>query len=393
MPEVIKLPSIWDYIADAGTKGIDSYQDARERLRQQQMAQANLATNLFGAGAINSTDLMPALQAVGVNATIQPNQAERQRSVIASPDINPKTGKPWTDDELKTAGLPTSADRLKSQNEVSSETIKSKFLKGESLSEREAKFAGVPTDQELTLGQMQKQDAVLSQIGTKYVDLALAETNGRVPTNWNSVVDKAFAAYTADRQRANLPADPSHRAYFVSQIFDRMVAQRKLDIDALQAKAQMASATRPNITAIDRQFAALTGVVESRRKALDDFATANPTVAILAGNPKYKDNPSVVQYRQLQDSWRRAVNAQAQASSLTPEQAKLLRLEDGGPSPSTPTAQPPRWGAAQHKAAATKIIGKKATLNDLLPLVQSGQISQGDYDAIRELVAQSQRKK
>lgn len=392
MPEIIQTPSIWDYISGAATKGITSYQDAKDKVDAEAARNAGLTTQLFNSGAVDSTDLMPALAKIGIKTKVNPNDKEMQR-IYSKTGVNPVTGLPFTEAEKARHGIQTKSEELGMNNELAKAQATSRFGKPD-FSEADAALSGLPTTETLSLGRLQKQDAVLGKVGDRYVDMALAPYSGRVPKDFNKVIDQAYAAYTADRQKSGMTVDPSHRAYFVSQIFDRYAKQRELDISEQHARAAMASATRPQMLQSDKEFMMLTGAVESRRKALDDFvstAKLDPMLGPKLGSAHYQNDPAVVEFRKraakLQSNVDNAMNAQAQTSGihLSDSQRKLLSvgeaaLEEAKANPGVSAVRPNvvQMGvqiAKQNRQTAAQIDAQ----------VLSGRISRAEAEQIKKL--------
>jgi len=386
MPDVIRVPSIWDYLSGGLSKGIGSYGEARDRVRAQQAQQAGLMSTLFNQGAIDNTDLMPALDAVGVKAKIKPNQAQQQRQILSSPTINPATGQPWTDDERKLAGLPSLSDTMES-------SAKYKYLTGGQIDDRTAAVLKLPTDLEIEQGKALSQDKTLSTIGPRYVDLAITQTGGVNAKNLNTVVDRAFSQYTADRRRAGLPVDPSHRSFFASQAVDRMKQQEQLDIQRINANKQYSGGGGFDSHGIQMYNALGKTVVEAnnaaetlRKDAILGMKIAN--VEKYGAQSPYANDDGVGKYF-----------AAVQQAQTALQQQQALQIQMGMAPPSgvaapVPTAQPrPTAGPAptigREKVLADAIISGQATLENASDLFKKGKITAAEYKGIKNILAQS----
>lgn len=351
----IQVPSIWDYLANAGTQGINSYQEAKRHVEEQAAQNAGLMTQLFGVGAIDSGDLQSVLGKVPKlpSVKIQPNKAERARKIADNP-----TGT-YSDDERRLAGLPTSSEQAveKAAKATADQTtqvadIARRWIGGEHISEEEALLAKLPSAQEFAQMKEAKADPILERAGTQYVDQEVLKLGGRLnPATAAKIAQTAYQQYVTEYQKAGLgtlTTDQLKNAqrYFSSRAMELLIKQREDDIRLAAANNQGRSALGPQ----DRMFAQLTSLLENNRKNLDDFTKSNPGVEVMAS--KYADNQAaippafkgaVARYRRLQQREGDLQRAQSQlAAGIIPKDFAGLLSENvsgGGPSAPDPLAQ------------------------------------------------------
>lgn len=227
------LPSIWDYIAQAGTAGVNSFtqsrQDAlamkeREDMRKQQEAM-NIFNMMFGAGQSGAMDVAnvnahPIAQKYGVR--LAPAPMEMARRIAGSPMGSPEVigqgmmgnvpvpimkPRAWSDDQRRMAGLPTSAQQTIERGQVATAegTI------------RRAPFEAVKDELTATAG--------------RYVSEAIG---GKLPTNprefalmAQGAADRAYQMWLADqgKQGALGMGDPQTQNYARSYFADAVRAQ------------------------------------------------------------------------------------------------------------------------------------------------------------------------
>lgn len=318
---VIETPSIWDYIANAGGQAIGSYKEAKDKVRQDAAQNAGLLTQLFGAGAIDSSTLQPAISKIpGMGQVkVQPNAAEKQR----------------------TPGTPEATEYAARGDEASQKVQKADVLKrwsaGQSISEQEALLAGVPTQQDMALAKSAKVDASLDQAGKQYVDAEFLSKGGRInPHDAIDIAANAYQKYVRDYQAAGLgtltPAQLQNaQRYFASRAMDRLTEQRKLDVEAT------AAANRGQTNALsreDKMFSNLTGLIESNRKAQADFIKDNVGVEAQSGKPDAQITPYfkplVARLRALRNRETELQQAQGQAAmGVIPKNFAHLLSDDG----------------------------------------------------------------
>lgn len=391
MADVIRIPSIWDYLGQGIGNASNSWQEIRKRNEDKQMQELGLATQLFGQGAIDSGDYNAMSGKVFPNMpVVKPSQGERARTILSS-DINPATGKPWTFAERQNAGLPSAsaevidqAQGVKAQGEISAAAVRDKYLKGEPISAREGAVLGLPDDETLQAGRLAAQDKVLSEVGPKYMDTVLApvmsQNGGRIPTNnWKALADQAYAAYETDRKTQGMAPNPAARAYFASQLLDRLTKQRQLDID--QQNANSNASLRRN-SQEDRTFQMLSTVVETRRKVMDDLMSGDKSLAgkiqLAAKDPNspFNKDPNVIRYKAAESAMHKAQNAQARLATNSPEMQSLLDM--GSDAPAGPS------GIRQD--VVTTLTGRVKNANDLAQLAKGVGtiISQEEFDAVKK---------
>lgn len=366
---VIDTPSIWDYIAQAGGQGISSFKEAKDKTRADAAQNAGLLTQLFGAGAIDSSTLAPAISKIpGMgNVKIQPNKQEKAST--------PGTAE-YTAEQADIAG---------NKQKLQKADILDRWSKGQSVTEQEAIVAGVPTAQDMAIAKSAKVDASLDQAGKQYVDAEFLNKGGRInPHDAINIAARAYQQYVKDYQAAGLgtltPAQLQNaQRYFASRAMDRLTEQRKLDIEAVAAanRGQNAALNRE-----DKMFANLTGLLESNRKAQADFLKDNPGVEAQAGKPDTQITPyfkpGVERLRALRKREGELQQAQGQAAmGVIPKNfAHLLSTEPGGAGGGQPVDNNKVQTLVQRIKANPKL---RAQLDAGL---KSGSVNQDEYSAV-----------
>lgn len=397
MTEIIETPSIWDYIAHAGEVGIKSYTDAKRATEAKNAQEMGFLGELFKAGHIDSTDFNEEAKKRKLNVKVKPTPQELMRKVALSPELNPDSGKPWSDDERRMAGLPSAAAQKveKAQasaadTQIAGDELQRQYLAGEPITEAQAAALKLPTHEELEIGRQMRGNKVLEEVGPKYLDTFLApimqQNGGRIPARgWQGVVDQAYQSYTEDRKKHGLAEDPSAKAYFSSHLIDRLTQQRKLDIDALQASRAGQNRMAPE----DKLFMALNTTIDVRRKALNDIQDelkTNTMLANLVSLPTHQKDPDVIKFKARLAAANRAItdaqNGQADLLMGKPatDIAKKLRIN----TEETPPAA--TVNDAKVNLAVQRIKGKQATLEGWRGQIGK-QITQDEYNAIAAAVS------
>jgi hypothetical protein len=376
---ITKVPSIWDYVAG----GLDRYQEGAQKRRDDLLRNAGLMTQLYGAGAIDSADLTPALQTAGIKATIKPNQAERQRQIVQNPDLNPSTGKPWTEDERKLAGLPSLAD-------VEENKAKYSYLTGGDISDRAAAAMKLPTDLEIEEGKELSKDKRFSVIGPRYVDMAIAEQGGISHKNMNSVIDKAFSTWALHRREAGLPVTSADRSYFSSQALDRLKQQENLEIQRINANKQYGGGGGGMSADAMKQYQRYQTDLKNAQDAQTRLL-ANPQLGMFLQaaqtNPKYAQNPLVMEYY---EAVRAKETAQRNLDMVQYGPVGRLPLAGSpvgsapsvGRTPGTPMAPP----SSRADAMAQAISAGQATIDNARELYSQKKITAAEYLRIKQLL-------
>src|SRR5688572_28339625 len=298
------VPSIWDYLGQAGQAGVQNYTEAKQRVEAQNAQALGLLTQLFGAGAIDAAPLEAAIPKVkGMPVVkVQPNKAEQQRKILANP-----AGA--SDDARRLAGLPTRAEATieagnvaDAQGKINTQKITERWQRGEVITEEEAALAKLPTKQEFAQIRNAKADPILKEAGDRYVDQEVLRTGGRInPSQASQLAQRAYQQYVKDYQAAGLgtltPAQLNNaQSYFASRAIDILTRQRQQDISAQAASGG-------GVRSQDRMFQQLTSLMENNRKTISDFLRANPGAELMAAKPDSEVPPAfkgmVTRYRRL----------------------------------------------------------------------------------------------
>ena len=138
----------------------------------------------------------------------------------------------------------------------------------------------------------------------------------------------------------------------------------------------------------------MTGVVETRRKVLDDMQNNNMLLSIKLNNPNASNDPDVIRYRSVEQQLQNAQNAQAMlAQGIIPDSAKRLLGVDPTIAPNATGQQIVGPGApgAQVRQDVVKSLVEKIQKNPALQSqlaggLKAGTITQAEYDAITQQV-------
>lgn len=395
MADVIRMPSIWDYLGQGMQTGVKSFQDIRKEEEAKKMAALGIDTQLFNQGSMDAADYNQRYESLFKRSpNVKASKEERARGVLAT-DLNPATGKPWTYAERYNAGLPSASAEVKDKSEgvVAQQTIdmagiRNDYLSGKPITGRAAAALGLPDDETITAGRLAMQDKTLSSIGPKYTDTILAPVmsanGGRIPTQgWKGLADQAYASYEKDRKAQGLPANPQAQAYFTTQLLDRLTKQRELDISQQNANT---AGTMRQLSHEDKLFTQLGTVVATRENIIANLVKANPAIATMSAiaarnpaNPKNKDE-NIIAYRKAISDRQQAQNAQAQISTNSPELRQLLSVDpnaEAAPQQQTQTTDFVNQAIGRIKSGVSKV----AELKDLL---DANQITIEQYNAVLE---------
>ncbi len=406
MADVIEVPSIWDYLGQGIQAGADAYNKRKADQKDTEDKQVTFMTQLLNAGLIDQKDFNNAIQGTRFNQIkARPSKTE-QSEQLAATGVSPVTGKPATANEFQRLDLLTPGQQTKdvatgaeATTQINANDVKQRYLAGDQISDREAAAIGVQTDEDIDLAKIGKNHTMLVQKAPGYVDQVLAPlmqmNNGRIPIRgWEDAINQAAEQYNQLRVQSQLPADPSAKAYMHSLVIERLIAQRTQDIE--QMKAQNVGMNR--MSPVDRMFQAMTGVVESRRKILDDMLTNNTLLGLKLNNPNTQKDPDVIRYRAVEQSMLNAQNAQAKlAQGIVPSDVGTYLQVDPTEAPNTTGKQIVGPGAPGGqvrddivKQLSDGIKGKRYTLED----VKAGigrKITQEEFDAIATAVQANEK--
>lgn len=364
---VIETPSIWDYIAGAAGKGIDSYQAAKDRVEQQNAQNAGLLTQLFGAGAIDAVTLSPAISKVkGMgDVKVLPNAPERTRTPGTAENIAQQAGTAENQAKIRKADIVT------------------RWGNGQHVTEEEAAIAGLPTQQDMAQMKAAKADPILEQAGKQYIDQAVLKMGGRLdPSKAIDVAQQAYQQYLKDYQQAGLGTLndaqlKNAQRYFAGRAMEILRQQREDETRRLAALRD-----RSTIAPADRMFAQLTSLMENNRKTLEDFLKANPGIDVISS--KYQSDAAiptafkgqVARYRRLQQREGDLQNAQSQlAMGVIPKNfAGLLTTQVGGAAPPPTSAVPDPLQQIKADFKAGKLTRKQIQYSKMITAQQKAEV-------------------
>lgn len=393
MADVIEVPSIWDYLGQGIQRGAEAYNARKAEQKDTEDKQVTFMNQLLTAGLINQDDYNKAIQGTRFNQIkARPSKAE-QAEGLAATGKNPTTGKPATAVDYNRLGLLTPGDQAKdtvtgaqAQTSLNIEDIRKRWMAGEPISGREAVAAGVQTDEQRKLADLAQSHTHLKDNAEGFLDQALApflqQSGGRIPTRgWEDAAKAAAAMYNQHLAQNKIAPDDTAEAYMHKLILDRLIEQKKLDIQHLQASNVGLS----RMTPVDRMFQSLTGVVESRRKALDDMLSNNPVLGAKLQNPNTQNDPEVIRYRAAEQGYKNAQNAQAAlAQGVVPEDITEILKVDPTFAPNTTGQQivgPGTMDQDKIKRFVDMLKNKTGTLAQLHDAIGKG-VTQEEYDAI-----------
>lgn len=392
MADVIDVPSFWDYLGQGIQRGVEGFQKRRGEQQDERRYEAGVVNQLMQQGQIDAADAAPYLAQAGVRAPIKANKEERKRKALATPESTAAL----TPEQRVDLGIPTQnqltiegGQAAEASKAIQATDLWKKYANGDELDDQQAAAIGVPTRQEREAKSLMQQDPVLTGQAERFIDQTITQSGGRInPANASHYGEAAYNAYLQMRQATGMGALNPKDAQYARQFFDqalmnRLVQQRKLDIDQEQARSAREGRA---MAREDRMFQALTGAIESARKQLDDYTTNNKAgIALLSvATPEaVQKDPNIRATKQTIDRLNRrisnlqSVQAQAALGKLPASAIQLLQPVDIG------VDQTPAPGSSQFNpsVAAEVIKSGRATLAQLRQKVGK-TITQADYDAV-----------
>lgn len=366
MADVLQVPSIWDYLAQAGQSGVSAYKDQRAIEDEKRQRALQTAALLFGQGAIDNTSLTAAASAAGMpNLNVQPNAPQVRRGITSKPGGLAAA----TPEELTAGGL--------NPLDVQKQTITQQALQNQPITDVQSEVAGIKTPQEREQAKITAMFPILEKVGGQFADQVILDAGGRItPQNVKSLANKAYNEYKKQRASSRLgqltPEEETYtKQFFQSALMDRLVQQRQQDIQLIAAQNRGAGS---QASAEDKLFGRITALVESARREAADLLAKNPVLAMAIDNPALATTPiakgALARYKVIQDRMDNLQTAQSvlAAGGSHADVSKFLRPADfaGTPAP----------GAAPGTAAA----GSTATapspdpvVSEFVTRIKSGQ--------------------
>ena len=239
----IQVPSIWDYIAQAGNQGVGSFVESREnrlaRDEREAMRKQQEEMNLLGmlaSGVANGTMFSDEANRNPIAASrgmvFQPSPVERASRIAASPTGVPSIGapmggagvfaptvnfKPWTDDQRRMANLPT-------QDQMDIEST-----------------AGAVARTQKEVTGFEQYKPVITDAAERYVAEAMGAGIDieRFP---RMIATSAYSAWLKEQESAgnmgiNDPGIQSHARTFFDQAVQKVIA-RQVELRALTTRAE-----------------------------------------------------------------------------------------------------------------------------------------------------------
>lgn len=441
---VENMPGLMDYLLPAinNYAQIDQQNKARDlQAKQMQMQQnqgnAGLMAQLFGAGAVDASQLQGALGPAGMgNVQVQPNKLQQRRDLL-------KQGQPAIDalsDEQKTdLGFETGDEKLAKQAKASGAKMEIRknddlntYLNGGQLKPEQEAAWGLQGKSDIQLKKLAQLDPYLAEMGDKFIAGPLLQNGGRIPKGQAAqFAQTAFNNFIQNRPPAMGDMPPEQvaaaKAYFERATQNALIAQNRTDLSQYEAESQRIGA---NATATWRQNQGHTdqtvkwaGVLnrgeETTRKAIADlmkdpqmtivgFLKPEQLQAMTAANPQLAQKLQQLDgLRQKNEAYRDGIaqltngaipgtlpmllkDAEQMGGKGAPVNTQAPRLpSQGGQQP--PTQVDPADPRIQKTVQA--ILGGQATIGQLDQLVTYGQMPAEVAQRIKQLVQQGSQQK
>lgn len=405
---VERVPGFWDALGGGFNKGVEFSREDAQRKSSENLAKAGLASQLFQAGAIDSTTLQGSVQNAGLkDVTVIPSKAEKRKKIL---DQGQGAVDALSDEQRADLGFKTSTERKQDMAtgavadlDATKAGALQKFASGEHLTDNESELVGLGRNDDRMIKQLSAQDPYLGQVGERYVAAAMNGNQGRIPSGGaQAVSDKAFADYVAARGKDGLGGLTEDQIKYTKTFFDRatqnaLIQQTKMDIDKYAAQSGRIHANAAAKNSQQNQtvqwFGKINTAVETLRKAQNDMMKANPALAAALGDPKLAQMPMIAgtlaKYNQMDqqiEAFRQAQSALGNGS-MPSNLSELLAGAEGVMKPTGGTAETGGAPAGTNTpdpitAAAQMLISGQGNLQQLQQHVQAGSITQDQYNQI-----------
>lgn len=435
---VEQLPGFMDYLQ----QGLDKFGAIRQQQTENKradtaaatakaQANAGLMAQLYAGGAVGADQLQGSLAATGVTdasgktPVVMKSKAERRQAVIAQgqgavdalsdaekEDLGFKT---TTQKKIETAaGVTADVEAQKGQ-------LLGSFLQGNKLTDQQRSVLGLEGDDDRELKRVSQLDPYLGQLGERYVAGEIIKTGRIPPGGAKAVSEQAYANYVSERATNGLgsltPEQVAYtRSYFERATQNALIAQHKLDIEAVNSQSDRirAEAAMKAVGGSEsiKWFTQVNSALENVRKAQSDLMRANPALGPSLDNPELAKNPMVAgalaRYQQLEQTAEAFKGAQgALAAGNVPGNLPALLgaatqiMTKGAPPPAGGARQqgpPPSAGAVPPgpnpttngdpiESAAQMLARGQGTPQQLQALVAQGALTQEQLDKITKRAA------
>lgn len=410
---VEQVPGFWDYLNQGIQRGVQYSREDAANKQAEADKHASLMTQLYQAGATDSTSLSNAVAATGEKGVnILPSKAEQRKKILATPGGVDAL----TDEQRTDLGFPTLAEKKVADAQGATadvQTIKAKalikFANGEDLTDNEGDLVGLGSKQDREINKLKTLDPYLGQVGDRFVAGAMNQNGGRIPPGGaQTISDKAYADYIGNRAQSGLPPMTPEQLQYTKTFMDKsvqnaLIAQTRLDNDTITAEAARTHAGAARTQANDnegiRWFGQLNTAVESLRKAQANLMRASPALAAALADPKLAAAPMIKGAYDQYNTYESQINAlrigqAALGNNTTPSNltdllaaAAQITNPPGGAAGNI-AATPPD----PVQAAAERLVSGAATVQQLQKTMQEGRITPQMYNQILKKVQELQKK-
>lgn len=371
---VERVPSFWDHLSQGYIRGESNAKEeqARQDRLKQQALQNQMALFQHAAQYGSVADMQKAAGGIpgmeGMSFAERPEQL-RSRILAAPPGQgaseqliqtgggfgsqlilpNIKGQDKFTDDQRRTAGLPTALQKRQ-------ETVTGQEL---DLKEKTTKDAIQNFDRDKQMERMTKLEPVLKDAATRFIAGPINKMGGQLKREQlPQLAEMAFQNFIADSQGkpyGNMtPEDAQQaKAYFDQAVNEAYNAQLKREIDRLRALP--ASAFGSGDFNPSTMVNALNNLTRTKQNELDDMLNRNPLLKNLQMIPPARWTPEQAKMMEPIQRLRTDVSTLGQAAagfaggSVTVERAQELLNTFAG---SVGSGVPKGEGMAPHAAAA-----------------------------------------
>lgn len=436
---VIQTPSIFDFLGQGfgdvsriAQNRMDTSNANDIRDQEQTRRDAQFLASMVQSGAIDSdtANNMDAAKNLGLH--FQPSAAELRRKILASPGgvttkaggmddsgqvSSPATTTPWSPDQRAVAGLPSAAQTSGDALQAQINDIKTRYAKDpKSISDQEARLAGVPTATDTAMSERVKLDQSLQTPAQNYVAQAVTSTKidpstpeglRQLRRQSASLTNAAYNQYVADAKASGdtTALDPKNQGYIKTFFAKEVEAQiSKAEDQVIRTKALTPQKTE--MTNIDwyRQMKETADDYDKEVAAAlkDPFMQA----ALQSKNPNPAQQAMVADYHKKEAmvaAYRKAGRAfmvpgvdsgvvqkalAKELDNLSTQTTQTTPPSAGGPgaAPAKPAATPNIQAMAQAIKAGQPINGQVPTLAHAKALVDAGQLSNDDYNTLVKMV-------
>jgi hypothetical protein len=432
---VQQVPGLFDYIGQGLSNVAGNIQNSRDtadaksaRDQEQARRDAQFLMTAVQSGAIDSDTANATDVAKGQGLHFQPSTAELRRKILANPTgMGGEPGgtpdasgigqpysapTPWSPDQRSVAGLPSASALSGEALQGKVNDIKQRYLADpKSVSDSEAKVAGLPTASDTAISERTKLDPVIQTAAQKYVAQTMNSTmsSGTIDPSTpqglrqlrrqsSTLSAGAYRQYMADAKTSGdqVALDPKNQGY-IKTFFDAEVESQisKAEDQVIRTKALTPQKTE--MTNIDwyKQMTDTSSKLDAEIKA----ERSDPaTIAAMTAKNKTPDQQrmadglhakemDVIAYRQAGLAFvSQKANPEVIRQSLT---AQLEKNRAGSTAPGAPAATgakpaPVARGATpdQIQAVIGRVKAGQASVSDVQALVRAGTITAQDFQTI-----------